>query len=158
MLPVGGGQLTIGPRPRNFRVPEGIGVVVSLIQPDEGLAKIGLSASENGVKWYPFPFSIRRGGLRLVDPRVFTTALRGTMRDLEAEASVLIHCAEGLHRSGIYTYGLLRLMGCNQFDAMDLISMLRPETARALATPLREWTEWAIKRGFRLGWHGRMKN
>jgi len=154
-LHIGGGRLSVGPKLKPGCLPDSVGVVVTLIQDSEGAAAIG-RALEGVVVWKHLPFSTRK--LRDVLPVEFTYALEQLMIDLWNGSHVHVHCLEGLHRTGIFTYGLLRMMGCDQFDAMDVLSMLRPESARALTTPLREWTETTIRKGFRQGWSGRLKN
>lgn len=156
-LHIGGGLLSIGPKPKPHKLPESVGAVVTLIQEREGATALGDSLLANGISsWQHFPFTTR--DLRAVDPVVMLESFQHTMDLLQSGIHVHVHCLEGLHRSGMYTYGLLRMTGCDQFDAMDVLSMLRPESARALTTSLREWVETTIKRGFRKGWRGSLKS
>ena len=44
------------------------------------------------------------------------------------EEKAIIHCAAGIHRTGTLAYSLLRLDGKNEFDAYELLDVMRHET------------------------------
>ena len=48
---------------------------------------------------------------------------------------VLLHCAAGIHRSGIICYSLLRLTGLNAKESFDTLMGIRKETALGVS----EW-------------------
>ena len=56
----------------------------------------------------------------------------------ENEEKVLLHCAAGIHRTGICTYTLLRWSGLGSKDAFDVIRGIREDTAKGVG-------EWRIQ-------------
>ena len=56
----------------------------------------------------------------------------------ESRQKVLVHCAAGIHRTGVVAYALLRWTGLHPKGAIDVIHAMRPETATGVA-------EWRIR-------------
>ncbi len=57
---------------------------------------------------------------------------------LDNEETVLIHCAAGIHRTGVFTYTLLRMDGKGQKEAYDSLKLAREDTHRGVG-------DWRIK-------------
>ena len=59
---------------------------------------------------------------------LFWKGVRFTLRALaDPEAKVLFHCAAGVHRSPLMLLAVLRVLGYERRQAMDLISNARPQ-------------------------------
>ncbi|HXE91299.1 MAG TPA: dual specificity protein phosphatase [Terriglobales bacterium] len=60
-------------------------------------------------------------------PEVFQRGVEFALRALDApEARLLIHCAAGIHRAPMMALALLRAMGWELEDALELIQVRRP--------------------------------
>ena len=57
---------------------------------------------------------------------------------LENEETVLIHCAAGIHRTGVVAYTLLRMDGKDKKEAYDTLKDMREATHRGVG-------DWRIK-------------
>ena len=55
----------------------------------------------------------------------------------ENKEKVLLHCAAGIHRTGICAYTLLRWSGLGSKDSFDVIRGMREDTANGVG-------EWRI--------------
>lgn len=137
---VSGVKLRIGPRPKlsaiDHFVSEGVTDVLTLLQPHERPEPIGTAVTRNGLKWHWHPCSASLlSGESALPSRIIYIAAR--VWELVAEGSVLyLHCAAGLHRTGMVVYAMLRIAGLDQWDALDIIRELRPATADALEKDL----------------------
>jgi protein-tyrosine phosphatase len=58
---------------------------------------------------------------------------------LERGRSVLIHCAAGIHRTGMVAYGLLRWCGHSADEALTLIGQMRTHTRDGLQPKQLQW-------------------
>ncbi|MEM8972703.1 MAG: protein-tyrosine phosphatase family protein [Pseudomonadota bacterium] len=50
------------------------------------------------------------------------------------EPRVYFHCSAGIHRTGFFVYGLLRLQGMDSAQARAELARLRPVTAEQVGT------------------------
>jgi len=60
---------------------------------------------------------------------------------LKSGETILIHCAAGVHRTGLFTYGLLLKLGYKRNEALELIYELRPVTALERIDKHWKWSE-----------------
>ena len=67
---------------------------------------------------------------------------------LAAGGRIFVHCAAGIHRTGMIIYGLLRSMSFTQDVAKTTLHTLRPVTGEGLGESRFEW-------GNRFGQDGR---
>jgi len=51
---------------------------------------------------------------------------------LQQGESIVVHCAAGLHRTGVFLYVLLRLAGHSRQKVLDMIREIRPLSAKEL--------------------------
>lgn len=58
---------------------------------------------------------------------------------LEATEAILIHCAAGIHRTGMLAHALLRWQGYSEAQALDLIELMRPHTRLGLQSRQIAW-------------------
>ena len=128
--PVGGGALALWHRPRVSDVRRfaalGATHLVTLLGVGEKPAALGAAAAGAGVAWtwVDLPGASRE---KLRDPgarAALVVAWASTAAALAAGARVVVHCAAGIHRTGVFAYGCLRL--CGRLDAARATEALRP--------------------------------
>ena len=144
------GRLAVGPRPRGGDwlrddiakwKQAGINSVLSLLTPEEesdlDLRGEAGEVRAQGVEFTSFPIpdrQIPRSEAKL------SQVLVGIARDLSAGRNVLVHCRQGIGRSGLAAACLLVKNGLSPGAAVDSVSAARglpvPET-----TEQREWID-----------------
>ena len=144
------GRLAVGPRPRGGDwlrddiakwKQAGINSVLSLLTPEEesdlDLRGEAGEVRAQGVEFTSFPIpdrQIPRSEAKL------SQVLVGFARDLSAGRNVLVHCRQGIGRSGLAAACLLVKNGLSPGAAVDSVSAARglpvPET-----TEQREWID-----------------
>lgn len=144
------GRLAVGPRPRGgdwlkddiagWKRAD-IDAVLSLLTPDEE-QDLDLSNEAGEVRAQGMSFS----SLPIPDRQIpkseskLAEALEGLTRDLSAGKNILIHCRQGIGRSGLVAACLLVKKGMSPGAAMDSVSASRgvpvPETVEQ-----RDWID-----------------
>jgi protein tyrosine phosphatase (PTP) superfamily phosphohydrolase (DUF442 family) len=136
------GKLAVAPRPRGGDWLEddlaswrraGIATVLSLLTPDEAqdldLSREASAARAQGMTFKSLPIPDR--GVPNSETEV-TAALEDINADLAAGKSVVVHCRQGIGRSGIVAACLLIGKGLSSKRAVDVVSAARgmriPET------------------------------
>ncbi len=134
------GKLALAARPRGGDWLEGelaawkrsgIDTIVSLLTPDEeqefALTDEGLQAKAKGITFLSLPIRDRR----VPDPG---TDLNSTLQRMDAVLSsgrnVLVHCRQGIGRTGLVASSLLINKGMDAESAVELVS-----TARGIPVP-----------------------
>ena len=134
------GRLAIAPRPRggdwledearSWRVA-GVDAVVSLLEPDEemqlDLASEHAAVESSGMRYIPFPIP------DLGIPKQTATGLLTDISEhLAAGRNVIVHCRQGVGRSGMITAAVLVNLGAPAEQAFAIVSAARgvtvPET------------------------------
>jgi protein-tyrosine phosphatase len=124
---------------------EGIGTVFSLLTPEEerdlDIATEPEAAKSHGIKFWSFP---------IVDRQVpdseneLSQALRTLEAELEAGGSVVVHCRQGIGRTGLVAACLLVMNGIEPEAAVQRLS-----AARGIAVPetpeQRQWIDQYAK-------------
>ena len=131
---VEGGRLTASGCPSKKKLPDllasrGVTHVVTLLaEPRYKMVQDGCAAVE--VAWTHVPLS----GGRLAKPedRENVTELWRAVAALRRGESVLVHCAAGMHRTGISCYVTLRLAGWSAADAAEGVRAMREVTHEEL--------------------------
>jgi protein-tyrosine phosphatase len=135
------GRLAVAPRPRGGDWLEdevrswkelGIDIMVSLLTNDEsdelGLLDESRLCSEAGIEFRSLP--VRDMGVPT--PGSFDDAARSLCRDLQAGKKLVVHCRQGIGRSGLLAAGALIEAGANAESAMASLTAARgvtvPET------------------------------
>jgi hypothetical protein len=129
------GRLTLRGRPGNkliARLPQaGVSCVVTLLSAREGGQLAGMAwlwlPLDNGQ--YPTPQA----------QTMLVNGLPDLWDALERGCSVLIHCAAGIHRTGMVAYGLLRWRGHSADEALILIGQMRTHTRDGLQVKQLQW-------------------
>lgn len=136
------GKLAVAPRPRGGDWLEddlaswrraGIATVLSLLTPDEAqdldLSREASAARAQGMTFKSLP--IPDCGVPNSETEV-TAALEGINADLAAGKSVVVHCRQGIGRSGLLAACLLIGKGLSPKKAVEAVSVARgipiPET------------------------------
>lgn len=145
------GKLAVSPRPRGGDWLEdeikawqraGIHTVTSLLTPDE-VEDLDLSAeahlsNDHSLCFHSFPILDRSVPFSQADVVSLIQALR---EDLEAGHNVVIHCRQGIGRSGLIAAALLIAGGIDPEEALRRISQARgvpvPETPEQRAWVIR---------------------
>jgi hypothetical protein len=119
---------------------KGITGVVTLLQHDEssGYAQqLGEACERLGLKWWHAPLAGPKamGLVREAVPRLSQEDLdsfkqiRHIKQQLELTCEKLVvHCAAGLHRTGLFLYLLLRELGASPESALEKLRQMRQET------------------------------
>ncbi|MEO2091034.1 MAG: hypothetical protein ABGY75_16305, partial [Gemmataceae bacterium] len=111
----------------------GIGVVVSLLTPDEE-AELDLTAeaaecASQGVRFVSLPVPDRS---LPPDPDRWNAAVADVVSALESGIRVAAHCRQGIGRSGLLVLAVLKTLGQSTDEAIDRVSAARgrpvPET------------------------------
>ena len=126
--------LKIGPRPK-LRVIEKLGAtaVITLQRPEEGAMGIGEACKNLGIKWWGFPLDSRDTTLNSPQAgeqemgKVVEVTKRVEVLIAEGE-QVFVHCAAGIHRTGMVTFTWLLRRGLDYKGAVTMLGYLRPPT------------------------------
>lgn len=137
-----GGALAIGHRPRVKALlamkNAGLTHVVTLLAESEGARAVGQAVTGAGLEWIWIP-------LTGADPP--TTDDDGRLREgfeqirhiLNGGARVFVHCSAGIHRTGMFAYGLLRHLGLNRDCARNILAQLRQLTVDGVGDARLAW-------------------
>jgi protein-tyrosine phosphatase len=141
-VPVACGAIALGHRPRKRSLAAmrsaGLTHVVTLLAESEGAREVGDAVVAAGLEWIWVP-------LRGADPPPPESddALREKFdlieRALCGGGHILIHCSAGIHRTGMFAYGLLRHLGSPPEVARSTLAQLRPLTAEGVGDARLEW-------------------
>ncbi len=107
--------------------------VVTLQRREEMAPWLEGACAEAGLRWHHFPLSGRRleaAGDRSSVARLIAWTLQ--MEQATEPARIMVHCAAGLHRTGVALYVMMRCAGLSPEDALDNIRRARPLTADEL--------------------------
>ena len=118
----------------------GLTTLVSLLSEAEGASKLGQSAQRLGVEWFWFD---QPNGNNLPPERQgeLLRLLEAINRRIDAGAWVVMHCAAGMHRTGMAAYALLRLRGLSPAEALGVIRLARPVTHEGVGPKRLAWVE-----------------
>lgn len=136
------GKLALAARPRGGEwldgeieswKREGVGTVLSLLTPEEendlDIAAEGSTARSHGMKFWSFPILDRQVP---ASENHLSRALKNLDAELEAGRNVVIHCRQGVGRTGLVAACLLVMNGIEPEAAVQRLSAARgfrvPET------------------------------
>jgi protein-tyrosine phosphatase len=146
---VDGGQLALGGRPRIRAfarlAADGCTHVLTLQSEHEDAAAIGHAAGLAGLTWLWLPFAHGQPPLPSRDVEI-AAMLEQVAAALAGGARILIHCAAGIHRTGMVTYALLRWVGLDAEAAHRRLADLRAVTAEGVGPARIAWAERMLVR------------
>ncbi len=112
--------------------------VVTLLKESEGAQNVGQMAQNAGLGWIWLPVpngNYPQGEVH----QLLLDALPRLSQLLDDGASLLIHCAAGIHRTGTVAYGLLRWRGMERDAALELIAQMRMFTYEGMGAKRLRW-------------------
>lgn len=142
---VGNGFLAIGHKPGgkisfSGLKNEGTTALLTLLHENEGAATIGKHTETVNIAWIWFPFSASSPHKGEAIAEVYN--LYNRLSDLIIDgAKIYIHCSAGIHRTGMITYGFLRFLGKNSFEAFEMLKSLRAVTADQVGVDRLLWAD-----------------
>jgi protein-tyrosine phosphatase len=143
------GLLCIGHRPKHSDLfdlrDEGFTHVVTVQSKSEEARDIGHETEKIGLRWIWLPLGTAKVPVKdEEDIRHIKTVLRqlvSLFNHSEPIAKTYLHCSAGLHRTGMITFALLRLLGYSQAETMDILTRLRELTAQNVGAERIAWAE-----------------
>ena len=109
--------------------------VITLQRADEMPAWLPDACLARGLVWHGVPLS----GRRLQDPADAASLARipALVGLLDAPRGIVVHCAAGMHRTGLFIYLLMRHAGLSSEMALRRLAQARPITAHELTRSTR---------------------
>lgn len=144
LISIGAGAVAIGHRPKVRLLPAlktaGVTHLVTLLSEREGALALGSAARAAGLEWIwvDLPNGQEPSPERRQDIAAALTGLAGLIQD---GARVVIHCSAGIHRTGMFSYALLRVCGLDPDAAMSTLARLRAVTAQGIGEQRVSWAE-----------------
>lgn len=143
-LPIGDGALAIGGRPGKRSLPglerAACDTILTLLSEEEGALEIREMAQDRGWAWRWL--ALKHAAPPPVDRDL---EIRGELVEILATirggARLYLHCAAGLHRTGMIAAALLLLAGVPAAEVPARIRELRPLTADELRRERLAWAE-----------------
>jgi hypothetical protein len=144
LVEVGAGRLGLWGKPSPGKLhdwqSQGLTTVLTLLSTAEGAQHLGEAVLRMGLVWHWFE---QANGQDLPAPQRFylLRLLQEVNREIDAGNWVLIHCAAGMHRTGMASYALLRLRGLDREAALELMQQMRPVTREGVGEKRLDWVD-----------------
>ena len=109
----------------------GVTYMITIMNNEQKVQDLGDAIINQGIKWLNIP--VVKGKFSVLKDPVSIALMREGLlqarKDLKGSNElVLIHCAHGLHRPGVFAYALLRSYNYPKDIALQLIKAMRPST------------------------------
>ena len=104
---------------------KGCDVVVTLQKDAEGAKNVGKMCEKVGIKWIQIDFWKL---YHKKDTDALYTEVERIAEFLKKGNNVMIHCAAGIHRTGMFTYSILRSLSYSSKAAIGSLEVLRSVT------------------------------
>lgn len=129
-IQIGGGQLAAAGAPGRGRLAEwreaGATDVITLQRGGEHAAWLPEACAALDLGWHHLPLSGRRLSRASDQETIDALPAALSLFDSDPPRRVVVHCAAGLHRTGVAVYLLLRHSGLSQEQAVAQIAQTRP--------------------------------
>ncbi len=139
---IGNGRLTLWHRPGARAVAAmksfGCDCVLTLQAAREHADLIGQWVAEAGLEWLWLPLENGKPPQAEAAASILA-ALPRLSQMLDDGRSILIHCAAGIHRTGMVAYALLRWRGFDEDAALALITQMRTHTGAGVQRKQIDW-------------------
>jgi protein-tyrosine phosphatase len=141
---VGGGRLAVFHRPKVDLLPKlqsnGCTHILTLLSENEKAEKLGRAVERLGLQWIwvPLPNGDPPSIVRSEELRV---TLKALAKILSEGGSILIHCSAGIHRTGMISNALLRLLGLSAIEAKAALLQMRQVTHDGVGEHRLAWGE-----------------
>jgi protein-tyrosine phosphatase len=141
---VGAGAIAVTHRPKVKLLPvfkaAGATHLVTLLSKREGALAMGSAAKAAGLGWIWVDLP---NGQQPAPPyrHEIVTALTTLTTLIANGAKVVIHCSAGIHRTGMFTYALLRSCGLDTRNALLTMEQARAVTAEGVGEQRLTWAE-----------------
>ncbi|QVQ50905.1 tyrosine-protein phosphatase [Spiractinospora alimapuensis] len=152
---IGVGTIAVSHRPRVKSLPAmrslGATHLVSLLSTREGAREIGAAARAAGLEWVWVELANGDVPPPARDHEL-ASALSGLTQILREGAGVVVHCSAGIHRTGMFSYALLRATGLGPEDAIATLRRSRVTTADGVG---EHRLSWGDRLSVTMGWAAR---
>jgi protein-tyrosine phosphatase len=139
----------------NFKKDYNINLILTLQGEQEKPEEIGKACAENSIEWLHFPvmgagnFTLLKIKDQLIELYIYLFKRLKTER-----IKLFVHCAAGVHRTGVFLYGLIRLSGENSEDSYSLLKVIRAHTYNHVGKERISFFETAITKSLLKGFYG----
>ena len=120
---------------------DGITHIVSLLGFKEKPELTQAACERNNIEWIWVDIQGAKIETMLEHKDTIKDALDKVLELLKGPNKILIHCSAGVHRTGTFTYSLLRRAGFSKEETMDLLYDIRPVTARQVGEERIQFAE-----------------
>ena len=94
---------------------------------NENADRIGIKVKSRNINWLWLP--MQNAKIKSISPKLFYSYLLKVKELMEnPENNIYLHCSAGIHRTGMITYGTLRLLGNSAKKSLEILYELRPIT------------------------------
>jgi protein-tyrosine phosphatase len=127
---VGGGALAVGPRPGRRTLPalRAATDVLTLLSEKEGAPAIKAEVENMGLRWWNLPLPNGRPFGPDNDDGIAALFVELKQR-LAGGGRIYVHCAAGIHRTGMIAAALLYALGLDDSEVSAALAAMRPHTA-----------------------------
>lgn len=143
-VPIQKGALALSHRPKansfSSLQRQGCTHVLTLLSEREGALLMGESVKQAGLQWLWLPLENATPPHESQTQKIieFFQAIAALL----AQGSyIMIHCAAGIHRTGMIANAFLRFLGYSSEEAFEYLHQLREITANSMGIHRREWGE-----------------
>ncbi|WP_185964545.1 protein-tyrosine phosphatase family protein [Aliikangiella marina] len=142
---INNGAIAIGHRLKTKVLPDikaqGVTHVVTLISEKEGALAVKKAVEAAGINWLWLPLENAKPPASEND-QSFRRVFSQWQALLEGGAYFYIHCAAGIHRTGMITYALLRYLTFDAVESHQYLESLRDVTSEQVGFERLKWGDF----------------